>query len=172
MLRPGIAYLNHVSSRGLTLSALNANGNQLHPVSGPGHPIGRDTISATGELAAKGTPKWTGKPLKREGFWKVMTVQQRPLTLSITRKGPEPLYYSLARAVQDAVENGQLHVGEKLPSEEELRLDLKLARNTVRQAWCYLEQAGVISRRQGAGTFIVGLPEAAAPPEYPDEARE
>lgn len=96
-----------------------------------------------------------------------MTVQQRRLTLSISRKGPEPLYYSLAQAIQDAIENGQLHVGEKLPSEEELRLDLKLARNTIRQAWCYLEQAGVISRRQGAGTFIVGLPRGGSPDRVP-----
>lgn len=85
-------------------------------------------------------------------------MQPHRYTLSISRRGPEPLYYSLAQAVRHAIEDGQLHAGQKLPTEEELRLDMKLARNTVRKAWSCLEQAGIISRKQGAGTFIVGLP--------------
>lgn len=52
-----------VSSRGLTLSALNANGNQLHPVSGPRHDqVVRDTITAAGELGVPTVVLTSGLP--------------------------------------------------------------------------------------------------------------
>ena len=44
-------FARKISSRGLTLSALCANGNQLHPVEGPAHDkVVRDSISVAAEL--------------------------------------------------------------------------------------------------------------------------
>lgn len=55
-----------MSSRGLTLSALNANGNQLHPVSGPKHDqVVRDTITAAGELGVLTVVLTSGLPAAR-----------------------------------------------------------------------------------------------------------
>lgn len=57
------ALADAVSSRGLTLSALNANGNQLHPVSGPAHDrVVRDTIRVAGELGVPTVVLMSGLP--------------------------------------------------------------------------------------------------------------
>ncbi|MDQ0799030.1 sugar phosphate isomerase/epimerase [Arthrobacter sp. SLBN-112] len=55
-----------VASRGLTLSALNANGNQLHPVSGLKHDqVVRDTITVAGELGVPTVVLTSGLPAAR-----------------------------------------------------------------------------------------------------------
>jgi GntR family transcriptional regulator len=52
------------------------------------------------------------------------------------------------------IEAGQFKPGDKLPSEEALAREMSLSRSTVRQALGYLEAHGMVSRRQGLGTFI------------------
>ena len=44
--------------------------------------------------------------------------------------------------------------GGRIPPEMELARELKVSRNTVRDALSRLETEGVVSRRQGAGTFV------------------
>lgn len=57
------ALADAVTSRGLTLSALNANGNQLHPVSGAEHDrVVRDTIAVAGELGVPTVVLMSGLP--------------------------------------------------------------------------------------------------------------
>ncbi|MDQ4491966.1 sugar phosphate isomerase/epimerase [Sinomonas sp. ASV486] len=52
-----------VASRGLTLSALNANGNQLHPVTGAEHDkVVRDTITVAGEMGVPTVVLMSGLP--------------------------------------------------------------------------------------------------------------
>jgi sugar phosphate isomerase/epimerase len=52
-----------VTSRGLTLSALNANGNQLHPVAGRQHDrVVRETITVAGELGVPTVVLTSGLP--------------------------------------------------------------------------------------------------------------
>ena len=46
--------------------------------------------------------------------------------------------------------------GQRLPSEPELARQLKVARATLREAMRTFEAQGLIRRRQGAGTFVVG----------------
>src|SRR5690242_5443743 len=55
-----------ITDRGLTLSALNANGNQLHPVSGPAHDqVLRDTIDLAGTLGVPTVVCMSGLPAAR-----------------------------------------------------------------------------------------------------------
>ncbi|MDQ1181808.1 sugar phosphate isomerase/epimerase [Rhodococcus sp. SORGH_AS_0301] len=55
--------VNTVTERGLTISALNANGNQLHPVTGPQHDqVVRDTIMVAGELGVPTVVLMSGLP--------------------------------------------------------------------------------------------------------------
>jgi len=52
-----------LSSRGLTLSAFNANGNQLHPVSGAAHDqVIRDSITVAGEMGVPTVVVMSGLP--------------------------------------------------------------------------------------------------------------
>jgi sugar phosphate isomerase/epimerase len=79
------ALADAVRSRGLTLSALNANGNQLHPVTGPQHDrVVRDTIQVASEMGVptvvlmSGLP---GGPGERTPNW--ITTSWPPETLEI-----------------------------------------------------------------------------------------
>ncbi|MFC0450147.1 sugar phosphate isomerase/epimerase family protein [Rhodococcus jostii] len=56
-------FLGQITSRGLTLSALNANGNQLHPVSGKAHDaVVRQTVELAGALDVPTVVLMSGLP--------------------------------------------------------------------------------------------------------------
>src|SRR5207253_8975006 len=52
---------------------------------------------------------------------------------------------------------GKLRPGDRLPPERELAARLQVSRASVREALRSLELQGLLSRRQGSGTFIVAL---------------
>ena len=60
-----------------------------------------------------------------------------------------------AQDIRDAVRSGAYPDG-RLPAEPVLAQQLSVSKATVRHAVSILEQEGLLSRRQGAGTFIVG----------------
>lgn len=64
------------------------------------------------------------------------------------------LYYRIKEILEEEIASGTWKVGEKLPSESELMARFDVSRATVRQAVLQLVQAGVLVRRQGAGTFV------------------
>lgn len=63
-------------------------------------------------------------------------------------------YLRLRRALQHLVDTGVLGPGHGLPSERELAAGLQLSRVTVRKALSALIEQGLLSHRQGAGTFV------------------
>lgn len=65
-------------------------------------------------------------------------------------------YYRLQQALSELIANAQ--PGERLPSEPELAKQLGVSRATLREAMRTFEGQGLIRRRQGIGTFIVGQP--------------
>ncbi len=60
-----------------------------------------------------------------------------------------------AQDIRDAVRSGTYPDG-RLPAEPILAQQLGVSKATVRHAVSILEQEGLLSRRQGAGTFVVG----------------
>jgi GntR family transcriptional regulator len=65
-----------------------------------------------------------------------------------------PLYQQLRRALRDAIEDNRLTAEEALPPERELADEFGISRITVRKALDALVGEGMLTRRQGAGTFV------------------
>lgn len=69
-------------------------------------------------------------------------------------RDPAPLYVKLQRALREAVHNKTLAPDDALPPERDLAEEFGISRITVRKALSGLVEEGLLSRRQGAGTFI------------------
>jgi GntR family transcriptional regulator len=63
-------------------------------------------------------------------------------------------YARLRQAVQNLIDRGVLQPGQALPSERDLCQQLSLSRVTVRRALAALVEAGLLTQRHGAGSFV------------------
>jgi GntR family transcriptional regulator len=72
------------------------------------------------------------------------------------RDAAVPLYASLAQTLNEAITKGRYPVGALLPTEAELAASHAVSRQTVREALRRLEQQGLVSRRRGIGTRVIG----------------
>ena len=70
--------------------------------------------------------------------------------------GRGPLYRRLQDALRRAIETSVLGPQEALPPERELASELSVSRITVRKALDGLVADGLLTRKQGAGTFVSG----------------
>jgi GntR family transcriptional regulator len=66
-----------------------------------------------------------------------------------------PAYVQLVQQVKHALRLGVLKRGDQLPTVKEVVEKLLLSPNTVLKAYRELENEGLISSRQGKGTFVV-----------------
>src|SRR5207302_2668336 len=74
--------------------------------------------------------------------------------ISIDRTSPVPLYFQLAQHFESAIRSGALKVGTRLDNEVQLAERLGLSRPTVRAAFLYLSNKGLVVRKRGAGTLV------------------
>ena len=65
-----------------------------------------------------------------------------------------PLYLQLQRVLRQAIESQILTADEALPAERDLATAFEVSRVTVRKALDGLVDAGLLTRRHGAGTFV------------------
>jgi len=65
-----------------------------------------------------------------------------------------PAYLRLRAAIHGVIDAGHLQPGHALPSERELARLLSLSRVTVRKAISGLVDDGLLTQRQGSGTFV------------------
>ena len=65
-----------------------------------------------------------------------------------------PLYHQLQQLLRDAIQQKLLAAGDAIPSERELAAEYDVSRITVRKALGGLVEEGLLTRRQGAGTFV------------------
>jgi GntR family transcriptional regulator len=73
---------------------------------------------------------------------------------SLAERGRGPLYQKLQQALRDAIQNRVLAPDEALPPERDLAEEFAVSRITVRKALDGLVNEGLLTRRQGAGTFV------------------
>lgn len=90
------------------------------------------------------------------------------LLLGIERDAAEPLRAQLERALRDAVRDGRLHAGTKLPSTRALAAELGLSRGVVVEAYAQLVAEGYLVARQGAPTRVAAVTAAGAADRGPE----
>ena len=78
------------------------------------------------------------------------------------RSGLSP-YQQLVQQVRHAVRLGVLRDGDKLPRVKDVVAQLAINPNTVLKAYRELEHAGLVSARQGVGTFVTATAPTVAP---------
>ena len=80
------------------------------------------------------------------------------------KSGSGPLYVRLAGRIEDAIEEGDLPVGSKLPPQRNLAYDLGVTVGTVSRAYSIVRERGLVSGEVGRGTYVLE--------RQPDEIRQ
>ena len=74
---------------------------------------------------------------------------------SLQKADPTPLYLQLQRILRDAIDSHIVQADQALPTERDLAEEFEVSRITVRKAIDGLVTDGLVSRRRGAGTFVM-----------------
>ena len=75
-------------------------------------------------------------------------------TMVLSRSSPVPLYFQLAQHIENEIRSGNLVSGDRLENEVKIAEELGLSRPTVRAAFSYLVDKGLVLRRRGQGTVV------------------
>ena len=70
------------------------------------------------------------------------------------RRRPEPLWHQAETALRELIKNGEWAAGSQIPNEDRLGEMLGISRITLRHALRNLEEAGMLRREHGRGTFV------------------
>lgn len=84
------------------------------------------------------------------------------MELHVALAGRGDLSVRIYRHLFDAVADGRLRPGERLPPTRELARRLAVARNTVALAYERLQAEGILEGRVGSGTYVCAVPARAA----------
>ncbi len=80
------------------------------------------------------------------------------LTFDLDRSSPVPLWFQVARQLEEAIEHGRLGRGDRLENEVGLADRWGLSRPTMRRAIQELVDNGLLVRKRGIGTQVVSGP--------------
>ncbi len=89
------------------------------------------------------------------------------LLLPLDRSRTEPLRTQLECGLRDAIRDGRLQVGERLPSSRELARALGVSRGLVQECYGQLQSEGYLSTRTGSATRVAAGAHLAPPPAAP-----
>ena len=70
------------------------------------------------------------------------------------RRRPEPLWHQAETALRELIKSGEWAAGSQIPNEDRLGEMLGISRITLRHALRNLEEAGMLRREHGRGTFV------------------
>jgi len=94
------------------------------------------------------------------------------LLLSLRRGGGrEPLHAQLERQLREAVRDGRLASGARLPATRALATQLDVSRGVVVEAYAQLTAEGYLVTRRGAGTTVASAPRPTSTPAPPPHPR-
>ena len=89
------------------------------------------------------------------------------MLIQLDSASPTPLWAQLVASLRRSIHDGEVTIGEKLPSAGDLADSLDLNKNTVLRAYRQLRDEGVVELRRGRGATVVAgadggrvLPEA------------
>jgi len=74
--------------------------------------------------------------------------------IHITSSDGVPIYLQIVNQVKYLVASGRLAPGEEIPPIRTLAERLLINPNTVARAYLELERAGIVTKRQGSGTYV------------------
>jgi GntR family transcriptional regulator len=78
----------------------------------------------------------------------------KPLPIELDASSSAPFYRQMQEQITALIQSGQLPPGTRLPSVRELSRTTLVSLITIRRAYAELDQAGLIVRKQGQGTFV------------------
>ena len=87
------------------------------------------------------------------------------ITFHLTARSNVPPYVQIVEQVRQALLNGTLRPGDRLPTVKEVVGSLAINPNTVLKAYRDLEHEGLVEGRQGVGTFVLRRPDGPPPSE-------
>ncbi len=76
------------------------------------------------------------------------------MRLHISPQEGKPIYRQIVDQIRYLIASGQVHANEELPPIRVLAEELLINPNTVARAYRELEAAGMLTKRQGAGTYV------------------
>ncbi|WP_395831115.1 GntR family transcriptional regulator [Elstera sp.] len=85
-------------------------------------------------------------------------------SLDLPPYDPTPLYLRLQEQIKTAIEAGKLKPLEALPGERDIAESFNVSRVTVRKAISGLVEQGLLTQRQGSGTFVAVPPQRVEQP--------
>ncbi len=77
--------------------------------------------------------------------------------IDISLQDGVPIYRQIATQIKYLIASGQLVAGDELPTIRGLAEQLLVTPNTIVKAYDALEQERLLTKRQGAGTFVAAL---------------
>jgi GntR family transcriptional regulator len=87
------------------------------------------------------------------------------ITFHLSARSNVPPYVQLVEQVRQALLNGTLRPGDRLPTVKDVVSSLAINPNTVLKAYRDLEREGLVEGRQGVGTFVLRRPDGPSPTE-------
>jgi GntR family transcriptional regulator/MocR family aminotransferase len=86
------------------------------------------------------------------------------LLLNLDRSDGEPLHAQIERQLREAIREGRLAPGTRVPATRELAGSLGVSRGVAVEAYAQLTAEGYLATRRGAGTVVAGVARPTAPP--------
>jgi GntR family transcriptional regulator len=80
-------------------------------------------------------------------------------TMAVAQYDPTPLYLRVQERIKSAVSAGTLRPLQALPGERDIAGAFNVSRVTVRKAIAGLVEQGLLTQRQGSGTFVAAQPQ-------------
>jgi DNA-binding FadR family transcriptional regulator len=75
-----------------------------------------------------------------------------------TPRKPRNLAQQVVAQLTEHIHKGELHPGDKLPTETEIMVEQGVSRSVVREAISRMQAAGLVETRHGIGTFVLPPP--------------